>query len=103
MDLMCKCQRQEQQVADLRKLIDEIAKLEAGAPDISGGDNSGNWETQSVCSDVSGVGLSFSSSFFSAFPCPPPAGCPAMKSPSERRIRLPAFDLASHSSISRGG
>lgn len=57
MDLMCKCQRQEQQVADLRKLVDEIAKLESGAPDASGsgGDNSGNWETQSVCSDVSGV------------------------------------------------
>ena len=55
MDLMCKCQRQEQQVADLRKLVDEIAKLESGAPDVAGGDNSGNWETQSVCSDVSGV------------------------------------------------
>lgn len=58
MDLMCKCQRQEQQVADLRKLVDDIAKLESGAPDNAGGgggDNSGNWETQSVCSDVSGV------------------------------------------------
>lgn len=55
MDLMCKCRRQEQQVSDLRKLVDEVAKLEAGAPDASGGDNSGNWETQSVCSDVSGV------------------------------------------------
>lgn len=55
MDLMCKCQRQEQQVADLRKLVDDIAKLESGAPDVAGGDNGGNWETQSVCSDVSGV------------------------------------------------
>lgn len=60
MDLMCKCQRQEQQVTDLRKLVDEIAKLESGTPDISVGsgggvDNNGNWETQSVCSDVSGV------------------------------------------------
>jgi len=66
MDLMCKCQRQEQQVADLRKLIDDIAKLEA--PDVSGGggDNSGNWETQSVCSDVSGV--SFISNYFFHYP-----------------------------------
>lgn len=52
MELMCKCQRQEQQVADLRKLVDEIAKLEQGAPDMSG---DANWETQSVCSDLSGV------------------------------------------------
>lgn len=54
-------------MADLRKLIDDIAKLESGAPDISGGgggDNSGNWETQSVCSDVSGVGLFFKNLFF---------------------------------------
>lgn len=60
MELMCKCQRQEQQVADLRKLVEEIAKLESGAPDAPGGDNSGggNWETQSVCSDVSGVSRS---------------------------------------------
>lgn len=57
MELMCKCQRQEQQVADLRKLVDEIAKLESGAPDIGGGDSNigSNWETQSVCSDISGV------------------------------------------------
>ncbi|CAM9510853.1 unnamed protein product, partial [Scytosiphon promiscuus] len=57
MDLMCKCQRQEQQVADLRKLVDEISKLEAGAPDLCG-DTASNWdETQSVCSDVSGMSL----------------------------------------------
>lgn len=53
MELMCKCQQLEQQVADLRKVVDEIAKLEQGAPDV-GGD--ANWETQSVCSDVSWVG-----------------------------------------------
>lgn len=75
MDLMCKCQRQEQQVADLRKLIDDIAKLESGAPDVSGGgggDNSGNWETQSVCSDVSGVGLSLPVRVFLLFRYAPP-------------------------------
>lgn len=59
MDLMCKCQRQEQQVADLRRLVDEIAKLESGAPDAAasggGGGGGDNWETQSGCSDLSGV------------------------------------------------
>lgn len=55
MELMCTCQRQEQQVADLRKLVDEIAKLEQGAPDVSGAGSEANWETQSICSDVSGV------------------------------------------------
>ncbi|CAN0140978.1 unnamed protein product, partial [Ectocarpus fasciculatus] len=57
MDLMCKCQRQEQQVADLRRLVEEIAKLESGAPDAasSGGGGGDNWETQSGCSDLSGV------------------------------------------------
>ena len=49
---MCRCQRQEQQVADLRKLVDDIAQLEEGAPDVTG---DATWETQSVCSDLSGV------------------------------------------------
>ncbi|CAN0379405.1 unnamed protein product [Ectocarpus sp. 12 AP-2014] len=61
MDLMCKCQRQEQQVADLRRLVDEIAKLESGAPDAAasggGGGGGDNWETQSGCSDLSGMSL----------------------------------------------
>lgn len=52
---MCKCQSQEQQVADLRKLVNEIVKLEQGAPDVAGISGDANWETQSVCSDVSGV------------------------------------------------
>ena len=52
MALRRKCQRQEQQVVDLRKLIDEIAKLEHGAPEVPG---ETDWETLSVCSDVSGV------------------------------------------------
>lgn len=55
LDLMCRCQSQEQQVADLRKLVNEIAKLEQGAPDVAGISADANWETQSVCSDVSGV------------------------------------------------
>lgn len=60
MDLMYKCQRQEQQVKDLQKLVDEIARLEQGAPDLStnsannaGGE--GNWDTQSISSDISFV------------------------------------------------
>lgn len=68
---MCRCQSQEQQVADLRKLVNEIAKLEQGAPDVAGISCEANWETQSVCSDVSGVSeadvalyLSDSFSFF---------------------------------------
>ena len=61
MELMCRCQRQEQQVADLRKLVDEIAKLEQGAPDVSG---DANWETQSVCSDLSGVSRHRSAGLF---------------------------------------
>ncbi|CAN0353765.1 unnamed protein product, partial [Ectocarpus sp. 12 AP-2014] len=61
MDLMCKCQRQEQQVADLRRLVDEITKLESGAPDAAasggGGGGGDTWETQSGCSDLSGMSL----------------------------------------------
>eukprot|EP00904_Undaria_pinnatifida_P000773 jgi/Undpi1/10697/HiC_scaffold_29.g13145.m1 len=54
MELMCRCQRQEQQVADLRKLVDDIAQLEEGAPDVTG---DATWETQSVCSDLSGMSV----------------------------------------------
>lgn len=52
MDLMCKCQQQEQQIAYLRKLVEDIAKLEQGPPDFAG---DVNWETQSISSDISGV------------------------------------------------
>lgn len=50
--LVVKYQVLEQQVSDLKKLVDEITKLEHGVPEIA---CEASLEVLSVCSDVSGV------------------------------------------------